>query len=216
MSKEIQQTHLKPEIEKDKVLGFIPSQHSVHQIRVVSELIKKKEMVASNDESSSVLMVEMNNKEDIQEPISPLRNVVKKNQEPVGKGRTELDDSFIQEKISSKESAKEEKDVITGDQHLILVVETTQDDFTKSNSISSSQEMISDVINWGKWGEPSSLCGSSNNGMSSGIWSDNIRQQVEKCSRRKFTETNLKNDVLSVFVEAINVFCHKKSDGNKG
>ncbi|KAI3840644.1 hypothetical protein MKX03_004656 [Papaver bracteatum] len=33
---------------------------------------------------------------------------------------------------------------------------------------------------------------------------ENIRQQVEKCSRREFTETSLKKDVLSIFVEARN------------
>lgn len=47
----------------------------------------------------------------------------------------------------------------------------------------------------------------------SGIGFENIRQQIEKCSRRKITETNLKNDVLSMFFEARYVFCHKKSDG---
>lgn len=59
---------------------------------------------------------------------------------------------------SKQDQVFQVRDVITGDQHLIVVVETPQDDFTKSNSISSSQEMISsDVINWGKWGELSSL-----------------------------------------------------------
>ncbi|XP_026379602.1 uncharacterized protein LOC113274422 isoform X1 [Papaver somniferum] len=75
--------------------------------------------------------------------------------------------------------------------------------------------------------EPSPLGGSSNIGMSAeigykcarkevissialgkkraGICSDNIRQQVEKCSRRKISETNLKKDVLSMFAEARNV-----------
>ncbi|XP_026427962.1 myb-like protein Q [Papaver somniferum] len=325
MSKEIQQpiimdsskfTHFKPEIEKDQILGFIPSQISEPQCRAMcvidddgkkkyevtlgidqEEEEKKKEMVisegfhahsliTSNDEFSSVLMVEMNNKEDFQEPISQLQNVVKKNQEPVGK---ELDDSFIaeekketQEEISCKDSAKEEvcqvhslppsmcqyenvvvkmmnsesscsriedkqdevfqvKDAITGDQHLILVVEkTTQDDFIKSNSIPPSQNLV-ELSNWGKL----SASGSSNdkrmsaeigstsivsgNGcarketMSSidlgkkraGNFSENLRQQVEKCSRRRFAETNSKKDVLSMFVEARNVFCQKKLDGNK-
>lgn len=63
--------------------------------------------ITSSNESSSVLMVEMNNTEDFQEHISQLQNFVKKNEQPVSKGRTELDDSFIHEKISSKESAKE-------------------------------------------------------------------------------------------------------------
>ncbi|KAI3949960.1 hypothetical protein MKW92_017072 [Papaver armeniacum] len=325
MSKEIQQpiimdsskfTHFKPEIEKDQILDFIPSQISEHQCRAMcvidddgkkkdeftlgidqEEEEKKKEMViaegfhahsliTSNDESSSVLMVEMNNKEDFQEPISQILNVVKKNQEPVGKA---LDDSFIaeqmketQEEISWKDSAKEEevcqvhslppsmsqyenvvvkmmnsesscsriedkkdevfqvKDAITGDQHLILVVEkTTQDDFIKSNSIPPSQNLV-ELSNWGEL----SASGSNNKRMSAeigstrivsgygcarketmssvdlgkkraGFGSENLRQQVEKCSRRRFAETNSKKDVLSMFVEARNVFCQKKLDGNK-
>ncbi|KAI3860296.1 hypothetical protein MKX03_030977 [Papaver bracteatum] len=324
LSKEIQQpiimdssnfNHFKPEIEKDEVLGFIPSQISEHQCRAMcvmdddgkkndevtlgidqEEEEKKKEMVisegfhvnsvgTSNDESSSVLMVEMNNKEDFQEPISQLQNLVKKNQEPVGK---ELDDSFIaeqmketQEEISCKDSAKEEvclvhslppsmsqyenvvvkmmnsqsscsriedkqdevfqvKDAITDDQHLILVVEkTTQDDFIKSNSISPSQNLV-ELGNWGELSasgtnnkrmsaEIGSTCIVSGYGcarkstMSSvdvgkkraGICSENLRQQVEKCSRRRFAETNSKKDVLSMFVEARNVFCQKKLNGNK-
>ncbi|KAI3887354.1 hypothetical protein MKX03_002758 [Papaver bracteatum] len=321
LSKEIQQpiimdssnfTHFKPEIEKDEVLGFIPSQISEHQCRAMcviddndkkndevtlgidqEEEEKKKEMVisegfhvisvgTSNDESSSVLMVEMNNKKDFQEPISQIQNVVKKNQEPVGK---ELDDSFIteqmketQEEISRKDSAKEEvcqvhslppsmseyenalvkmmnsdmsnkicmeskqdevfqlKDVVTGDQHLILVVETTQDD---SNSISPSQNLV-EKSNRGEL----SASGSNNKRISAdigstrivsgygcarketmssvdlgkkraGFGSENLRQQVEKCSRRRFAETNSKKYVLSMFVEARNVFCQKKLDGNK-
>ncbi|KAI3878397.1 hypothetical protein MKW98_001812 [Papaver atlanticum] len=48
-----------------------------------------------------------------------------------------------------------------------------------------------------------------------GICSENLRQQVEKCSRRRFAETNSKKDVLSMFVEARNVFCQKKLNGNK-
>ncbi|XP_026415294.1 activating signal cointegrator 1 complex subunit 2 homolog isoform X2 [Papaver somniferum] len=298
-------THFKPEFE---VLGFIPSRNSVHQSRVIDdedkkedevplgidqeEEEKKKEMVisegfhvysvgSSNDESSSVLMVEMNNKENFQEPISQIQNVVEKNQEPVGK---ELDDSFIaeqmketQEEIYSKDSAKEEvcqvhslppsmsqyenvvvkmmnsessnniyaeskqdevfqlKDVVTGDQHLILVVETTQDDFIKSNSISPSQNLVEMSSNWGEL----SASGSNNKRMSAeigstrivsgygcarketmssidlgkkraGICSENIRQP-----RRRFTEANSKKDVLSMFIEARNIFCQKKLDGNK-
>ncbi|KAI3932924.1 hypothetical protein MKW92_023847 [Papaver armeniacum] len=268
-------THFKPEIEKDEVLGFIPSQISEYQCRAmcvidddgkkkdevtpgIDQEEKKKEMVisegfhahsliTSNDESSSVLMVEMNNKEDLQEPISQIQNVVKKNPEPVGK---ELDDSFTaeqmketQEEISCKDSAKEEvhslppsmsqyenvvvkmmnsesriedkkdevfqlKDVVAGDQHLILVVETTQDDFIKSNSIPPSQNLVElsiygcarketmNSIDLGK--------------KRAGICSENIRQP-----RRRFAETNSKKDVLSMFVEARNIFCQKKLDGNK-
>ncbi|XP_026379603.1 uncharacterized protein LOC113274422 isoform X2 [Papaver somniferum] len=61
--------------------------------QVISESFHVHSLITSNDESSSVLMVEMNNKEDFQEPISQLQNVV--NQEPVGKGSSQLDDSFI-------------------------------------------------------------------------------------------------------------------------
>ncbi|KAI3847709.1 hypothetical protein MKX03_004576 [Papaver bracteatum] len=39
-----------------------------------------------------------------------------------------------------------------------------------------------------------------------GICSENLRQQVEKCFRRKFAETTSKKDVLSMFVEDRNVF----------
>ncbi|KAI3876402.1 hypothetical protein MKW98_021254 [Papaver atlanticum] len=136
------------------------------------------------------------------------------------------------------------QDVSTGDQLMNLVVETTQDDFIESISISSSQEMINpDETNWGKWGEPSSLNGGSSKGMAAeigstrigsgygcarkeavssiplgnkraGICFENIRQQVEKCSRREFTETGLKKDVLSMFVEARNVFCQKNLDAS--
>ncbi|MCL7025581.1 hypothetical protein MKW94_020142 [Papaver nudicaule] len=42
-----------------------------------------------------------------------------------------------------------------------------------------------------------------------GICSDEVWKPVETCSRRKVTETNLKNDVLSTR----NVFCQKKSEG---
>ncbi|KAI3840642.1 hypothetical protein MKX03_004654 [Papaver bracteatum] len=132
------------------------------------------------------------------------------------------------------------QDVITGDQLMNLVVETTQDDFSESISISSSQE---DETNWGKWGEPSSLGGSCSKEMAAEIGNthivsgygfarkdmmsfialgkkragycfENIRQQVEKCSRREFTETSLKKDVLSIFVEARNVFCQKNLDAS--
>ncbi|KAI3845040.1 hypothetical protein MKW92_047329 [Papaver armeniacum] len=43
---------------------------------------------------------------------------------------------------------------------------------------------------------------------------EDIRKQVEKCFRREFTETNLKKDVLSMFVEARNVFCQKNLDAS--
>ncbi|MCL7042294.1 hypothetical protein MKW94_004070 [Papaver nudicaule] len=46
---------------------------------------------------------------------------------------------------------------------------------------------------------------------------ENIREDVviqKKCSKRKFTETNLKKNVLSMLAEAKNV-CEKKSDGSK-
>ncbi|RZC78130.1 hypothetical protein C5167_002361 [Papaver somniferum] len=43
-----------------------------------------------------------------------------------------------------------------------------------------------------------------------GICSENIRQP-----RRRFTEANSKKDVLSMFIEARNIFCQKKLDGNK-
>ncbi|KAI3830983.1 hypothetical protein MKW92_011671 [Papaver armeniacum] len=272
MSREIQKqpiimnssnfTHFKPEIEKDEVLGFIPSQISEYQCRAMCVIDddeeKKKEMVisegfhahsliTSNDESSSVLMVEMNNKEDLQEPISQIQNVVKKNQEPVG---NKLDDSFTaeqmketQEEISCKDSAKEEmmnsesrieykkdevfqlKDVVTGDQHLILVVETTQDDFIKSNSIPPSQNLVELSSNHDRMsaeiGSTRIVSGygcARKETMSSidlgkkraGICSENIRQP-----RRRFAETNSKKDVLSMFVEARNIFCQKKLDGNK-
>ncbi|XP_026427634.1 uncharacterized protein LOC113323535 [Papaver somniferum] len=226
--------------------------------QVMSEDFHVHTVVTCNDESSSVLMVDMEKKEGSDEPISPLQNVVKKNQKPVGKCSSQLDDSFIaeqiketQEEIFWKDSAKEEvclvhslppsmshyenglvkkmnsetsnkicmeskqdevfqvQDVITGDQHIILVVETTQDD---SNSIYPSQN-LSEMSNWGEL----SASGSNNKRMSveigttrivsgygcarkemlrsialskkrSGTFSENIRQQVEKCSRGKFTE----------------------------
>ncbi|KAI3974750.1 hypothetical protein MKX01_037546 [Papaver californicum] len=290
-------THLKPDIEKDKVLGFIPSEISVRQSRamynkemvkqVVSEGFQVNPVITTNDDPSSVLMVELNQKEVSEEPISQLQNRVKKNQEceePMGKGSIEFYDSFIAEEkkedqfeISSKDSAKEEmmnsesssriegkqdevlqvQDVITGDQHVILVVETksmspSQNLVERSNwdlysdkkrTISHEMMIGSDEINWGKWGESSASGNTSSNGMakienthivngngcaregmlgsialgkrSSGICSENIRQQVKKGSRRNFTETNLKKDELSMFVEATNVFCQKKSDGSK-
>ncbi|KAI3966242.1 hypothetical protein MKW92_052085 [Papaver armeniacum] len=183
---------------------------------VISEGFHAHSLINSNDESSSVLMVEMNNKEDFQEPISQLQNAVKKNQEPVSKGSsTQLDDSFIaeqmketQEEISCKDSAKKEvcqvhslppsmstyenalvkmmnsersnkicveskqdevfqvQDVVTGDPHLILVVETTQNDFIKSNSISPSQNLV-ELSNWGEL----SASGSNNKRMSAEIGS---------------------------------------------
>ncbi|KAI3973539.1 hypothetical protein MKW92_004540 [Papaver armeniacum] len=81
----------------------------------ISEGIHVHSVGNSNDESSSVLMVDMKKKEDSDEPISQLQNVVKMNQEPVGKGNTQLDDPFIaeqmketQEEISFKDSAKVE------------------------------------------------------------------------------------------------------------
>ncbi|KAI3953568.1 hypothetical protein MKW92_012065 [Papaver armeniacum] len=226
-------THFKPEIEKDNVLGFIPSQISEHQCQmVISEGFHAHSLINSNDESSSVLMVEMNNKEDFQEPISQLQNAG---------SSTQLDDSFIaeqtketQEEISCKDSAKEEvcqkdevfqvQDVVTGDPHLILVVETTQNDFIKSNSISPSQNLV-ELSNWGEL----SASGSNNKRMSAeigstlllvdmavqetmssvdfwvkkrpGICSENSKKDVLSM----FVETNSKKDVLSMFVEARNV-----------
>ncbi|KAI3984643.1 hypothetical protein MKX01_004006 [Papaver californicum] len=265
MSKEIQQPiimdssnfnsciHLKPQNEKDQVLGFIPSQNSVLcvidddnkkdevTVGIIDQEEKKKEMVkqvisegfhvnsliTTNDDTSSVLMVKMNNKEDSEEPTFWLENGVKKNQEPVGKGSTEFWGPFIAEQkkeISSKDSAKDEvcqvhsltpsisqfenvvvkiinsessssriedkqdevfqvKDVITGDEHVILVVETTQDDFSKAKSISPSKYLAGDLLLdkkkttcqelmtgsgetnwWGKWGE-FSVSRSGSNGM---------------------------------------------------
>ncbi|KAI3973538.1 hypothetical protein MKW92_004539, partial [Papaver armeniacum] len=43
-----------------------------------------------------------------------------------------------------------------------------------------------------------------------GICSENTRQP-----RRKFTDTNSKKDVLSMLIEARNIFCQKKLNGNK-
>ncbi|MCL7025025.1 hypothetical protein MKW94_022537, partial [Papaver nudicaule] len=186
---------------------------------------------------SFVLMVEMKKKEDSGEPVSQFKDgVKKKNQEcdePVDKGKN-------QEEISSKDfSAKEEEvcqvhslppsirsssssrnsvegkqdeifqvqDVITGDEHIILVFETTtQDDLVETKSISPSRILAEKNI----WDHKKTT--STSEGWN--CW-DKVWKPVEKCFRRKVTETNLKKDVLSMFVEVRNVFCQKKSDGIK-
>ncbi|KAI3877488.1 hypothetical protein MKX03_027175, partial [Papaver bracteatum] len=158
--------------------------------------------------------------EDFQEPISQLQNLVKKNQEPVGK---ELDDSFIAEQMKENprrdffscsriEDKQDEvfqvKDAITDDQPLILV----------SNSISPSQNLV-ELGNWGKL----SASGTNNKRMSAEIGSTCIVSGYGcakiyhefQMFRRRFAETNSKKDVLSMFVEARNVFCQKKLNGNK-
>ncbi|KAI3936298.1 hypothetical protein MKX01_032184 [Papaver californicum] len=256
-------THFKPEIKKDKVLDFITSQNSLQQSRtlcVIDDDEKKDESFLRVFKLilSSLLMVELNQKEVSEEPISQLQNRVKKNQEceePMGKGSIEFYDSFIvvekkedQIEISCKDSAKEEmlnsercsssssrieanqdevfqvQDVITGDEHIILVVETTQDDFIKTKSMSASGSTCSNgmakigsshIVNGNGCAREGVLGSIALGKRRSGICSENIRQQVEKCSRRKFAETNLKKDVFSVFIEARNVFGQKKSDGSK-
>ncbi|KAI3932928.1 hypothetical protein MKW92_023851 [Papaver armeniacum] len=137
-------------------------------------------------------------------------------------------------KMMNSESRIEDKqddvfqvqDVINGDhQHIILVVETTQDDFIKSNSIPPSQNLVELSSNHDRMsaeiGSTRIVSGygcARKETMSSidlgkkraGICSENIRQP-----RRRFAETNSKKDVLSMFVEARNIFCQKKLDGNK-
>ncbi|KAI3834440.1 hypothetical protein MKX03_032551 [Papaver bracteatum] len=203
-------THFKPEIEKDEVLGFIPLQISGHQCRamcVIDEKIFDGGVFRWGHGGQTTYFI-------------------------FGYGCARKE---TQEEISCKDSAKEEmmnsersnnicteskqdevfqlKDVVTGDQHLILVVETTQElSASGSNNDRMSAEIGSTRIVSGYGCARKETMSSIYLGKKrAGIFSENIRQP-----RRRFTETNSKKDVLSMFVEARNIFCQKKLDGNKG
>ncbi|RZC47463.1 hypothetical protein C5167_040396 [Papaver somniferum] len=138
-------------------------------------------------------------------------NSEEENQEIFSKG-------LMEESVN--DSAKEVQDVITDDDRMIFVID--RPDFVVPDSLLASQNPVekamigSDESDCGVWGE-SSASGSKE--MVAEIETDNVNGigsigLGKKCSKRKFTETNLKKNVLSMFAEATSGF-EKKLDGSK-
>ncbi|XP_026420070.1 uncharacterized protein LOC113316051 isoform X1 [Papaver somniferum] len=128
--------------------------------------------------------------------------------------------SFECQDSSSNEKVFQVQDVITDDDRMIFVID--RPDFVVPDSLLASQNPVekamigSDESDCGVWGE-SSASGSKE--MVAEIETDNVNGigsigLGKKCSKRKFTETNLKKNVLSMFAEATSGF-EKKLDGSK-
>ncbi|KAI3994630.1 hypothetical protein MKX01_027520 [Papaver californicum] len=218
-------THFKPEIEKDKVLDFIPSQNSVRQSRamcVIDDDENKDEVTAGIDREEEkkkemvkqVISEGFHKKKDSEEPISQIQNVVKKNQEPVGKGSTESDDSFIaeeknetQQEISSKDSAKEQVCQVHSMSHFENVAVKMNSE--GSSRIEGKQEevfQVQDVIT------ESSASGSNNKGMAAEIGTTHITNGNVCARKETMSSIALGKKGAGICSENIR---QQKSDGSK-
>ncbi|KAI3942099.1 hypothetical protein MKW92_033128 [Papaver armeniacum] len=122
--------------------------------------------------------------------------------------------------FEKKEKVFQVQDVITDDDRMIFVID--RPDFVVPDSLLASQNPVekamigSDESDCGVWGESSASGGKE---IVAEIETDNVNGigsmgLDKKCSKRKFTETNLRKNVLSMFAEAKNV-SENKSDGSK-